>query len=137
MLGFARIEAGGWMKKLVVMGALMAPALFAAAANAQAVELVAKGSGPDFVMKSAFQSDATRTEVTFAIKRAVPGSTHTVCVSTDGCTYTFTLTASDRGKAAVKFDTHDGTLPPGYEGIVVGHQVMVDGVAVATYKPKR
>ncbi|GIK17579.1 MAG: hypothetical protein BroJett003_25430 [Planctomycetota bacterium] len=124
--------------KLVMVGA---SALLASSASA-AVQLDAKGRGDNgdgttFVIKSKFQSDAMRTEVEFTLKKALPGATHTVCISTDECTYTFTLTANDRGKAFVKFDTNDGTLPPGYDAIVAGDTISVDGVVLATYRRHR
>lgn len=112
------------------------------AAHAQNVQLKAKGSGANgdgssFTIKSEYQSDPTRTEAKFKIRGGVAGETHTVCFSTDGCTYTFQMTVGVDGKASAKFDTHDGNMPPDFPALSVGDQLIVDGVVAATYKPKR
>lgn len=130
------------MKGLLGTGGMMLALAFTTAVQAQELELKAKGRGANgdgssFSIKSLYQVDPSHEQATFKIKGGVAGETHTVCFSTDGCTYSFQMTVDPTGRAFVKFDSHDGTVPPDFPSLSAGDQLLVDGVAVATYKRKR
>ena len=113
--------------------------MLAGAAQAGRVELRAKGSGDNgdgsaFRVSAKYQSNDVRTEALFKFKRAVPGSTHTVCFSTDGCTFSFAATIGESGRGKVKFDSADGTLPPDFPALMAGDELIVDGEAVGTFR---
>ena len=94
------------------------------------------GNGTSFVAQSKYIVNESQTRIHFRIRKGLPETDYTFCVSTDNCTFKIVLTTSPHGRVKVKLNSRKGTLPPDLPDIREGDTLYVNGQEIGTYQQR-
>lgn|GEM_PF-5127501 len=94
------------------------------------------GNGTSFVAQSKYIVNESQRRIHFKIRKGLPDTDYTFCVSTDNCTFKMVLTTSAHGRVKVRLSSNKGNLPPDLPDIQKGDTLFVNGQEIGTYQQR-